>query len=341
MKFDNVIIFSIETTRANNIEIVASTKALAAKSRGKGRRVNVVTLLKKSSSSSSKFKISPEEGGVDLIREPRVGVYINGHHGTYSSKTPDAIHAYLSRLRGAEDYVIGRINIVMCRFMDHHDAPRQILDEETEADTAIHELIFALKRYGQTPTLVIYAKPIWVYNEWTHQTMLRSGIGVPAHMRTFDEQNVGRKFWMNPLTRFVKSDQARDQFKLRWTYHRGIGYRIEHAAIEEIPDHTETVPMPNLNRFAALPMPPMIEEVVQTVPVNPRWQRDGEVTHCPQCAQEFSFFTRRHHCRKCGKVVCSRCSGHRQVVERPASSTGAALATSGGRVRVCNACFSG
>lgn len=31
--------------------------------------------------------------------------------------------------------------------------------------------------------------------------------------------------------------------------------------------------------------------------VLPRWQPDAEVTYCPICRQQFSFFVRKHHCR--------------------------------------------
>lgn len=40
---------------------------------------------------------------------------------------------------------------------------------------------------------------------------------------------------------------------------------------------------------------------------HPQWQLDIEVSNCPKCSKKFSFFNRRHHCRKCGKVYCSNC----------------------------------
>ncbi|KAF7557853.1 hypothetical protein G7046_g5956 [Stylonectria norvegica] len=92
----------------------------------------------------------------------------------------------------------------------------------------------------------------------------------------------------------------------------------------------------------------------------PRWQPDAEVTYCPICHTQFSFFVRKHHCRKCGRVVCNSCSPHRiiipyQYIVRPAGSEAAmpqslladGLASgyfdvngmSGGeRVRLCNPC---
>lgn len=41
----------------------------------------------------------------------------------------------------------------------------------------------------------------------------------------------------------------------------------------------------------------------------PSWQPDSEVQACPLCKLPFNFFfLRRHHCRKCGRVVCGSCS---------------------------------
>ncbi|PNY28038.1 E3 ubiquitin-protein ligase PIB1 [Tolypocladium capitatum] len=92
----------------------------------------------------------------------------------------------------------------------------------------------------------------------------------------------------------------------------------------------------------------------------PRWQPDAEVTYCPICHAQFSIFVRKHHCRKCGRVVCNSCSPHRiiiphQYIVRPPGSDismppsllldglGAGYfdvnGPSGGeRVRLCNPC---
>ena len=91
--------------------------------------------------------------------------------------------------------------------------------------------------------------------------------------------------------------------------------------------------------------------------VLPQWQPDSDVSKCPVCQTDFHFFYRKHHCRKCGRVVCAACSPHRitiprqYIVQPPASSDGEQIpaspvtAASSGRnlgggeiVRVCNPC---
>ncbi|CCH45249.1 E3 ubiquitin-protein ligase [Wickerhamomyces ciferrii] len=47
----------------------------------------------------------------------------------------------------------------------------------------------------------------------------------------------------------------------------------------------------------------------------PIWQPDEEVNSCYLCNKEFTFFFRRHHCRKCGNVVCGDCSNTRTSYE--------------------------
>ncbi|GFO21195.1 Rabenosyn-5 [Plakobranchus ocellatus] len=39
-----------------------------------------------------------------------------------------------------------------------------------------------------------------------------------------------------------------------------------------------------------------------------RWVPDSEVPACLNCGKSFSLFTRRHHCRLCGGIMCDKCS---------------------------------
>ncbi|KAH0629923.1 hypothetical protein JD844_012414 [Phrynosoma platyrhinos] len=42
----------------------------------------------------------------------------------------------------------------------------------------------------------------------------------------------------------------------------------------------------------------------------PDWVPDSTCSHCMACRLPFTFLRRRHHCRSCGKIFCSRCSSH-------------------------------
>ncbi|QIW98463.1 hypothetical protein AMS68_003981 [Peltaster fructicola] len=81
------------------------------------------------------------------------------------------------------------------------------------------------------------------------------------------------------------------------------------------------------------------------VPPIPQWQPDEDVQKCPVCQQEFTLFFRKHHCRKCGKVVCGDCSRHRitvplRFVAQPPWAADSILQYPGASapVRVCNPC---
>ncbi|XP_076804222.1 uncharacterized protein LOC143448385 isoform X2 [Clavelina lepadiformis] len=62
----------------------------------------------------------------------------------------------------------------------------------------------------------------------------------------------------------------------------------------------------------------------------PRWIKDNEVTMCMTCSKPFNkLLRRRHHCRACGKVVCSKCSMHETTLQYDP----------GKQQKVCEDCF--
>lgn len=60
------------------------------------------------------------------------------------------------------------------------------------------------------------------------------------------------------------------------------------------------------------------------------WQEDGP--QCNQCQSEFSTINRKHHCRKCGDLVCVLCAPNDN--QRPVPEFGYMES-----VRVCLKCF--
>lgn len=38
----------------------------------------------------------------------------------------------------------------------------------------------------------------------------------------------------------------------------------------------------------------------------PAWMNDDEILQCMNCEDTFSVWKRRHHCRVCGKIFCSK-----------------------------------
>lgn len=75
---------------------------------------------------------------------------------------------------------------------------------------------------------------------------------------------------------------------------------------------------------------------------NAQWERDESVKQCRECQRRFNFILRRHHCRKCGRIFCDRCSSHwasldpSDIVYDPTSPDVPASATP---QRLCQGCF--
>ena len=47
----------------------------------------------------------------------------------------------------------------------------------------------------------------------------------------------------------------------------------------------------------------------------PVWVPDSSCKECMICAVKFTAFVRKHHCRQCGRVICSPCSPYRVASE--------------------------
>ncbi|KAK0396274.1 hypothetical protein QR680_001651 [Steinernema hermaphroditum] len=75
-------------------------------------------------------------------------------------------------------------------------------------------------------------------------------------------------------------------------------------------------------------------EVQEALPlpayVGVRWVPDSDCEQCTACGSPFTIVRRRHHCRNCGRIFCSRCSANSLCLPELGYDR---------KVRVCNLCF--
>lgn len=67
----------------------------------------------------------------------------------------------------------------------------------------------------------------------------------------------------------------------------------------------------------------------------PKPDSDATVCDAPSCTRTFSYFTRRHHCRRCGNIFCDTHSPHLVPLDQNAS-----FHPLGHRSRACEFCWS-
>ncbi|GAN09199.1 FYVE-domain-containing protein [Mucor ambiguus] len=74
------------------------------------------------------------------------------------------------------------------------------------------------------------------------------------------------------------------------------------------------------------------------------WESNEQALDCRRCHRWFNFLTRRHHCRKCGQVICDRCSANRallpshQIIQPPHATNLDQEQCSQQPQRICDTC---
>lgn len=82
---------------------------------------------------------------------------------------------------------------------------------------------------------------------------------------------------------------------------------------------------------------------LQQTSLIPVWEDDSDARECRGCSRKFTFFNRKHHCRRCGRIFCADCSSHRahlaadELVIDPAMPE-MLLNESIGASRICSSC---
>ncbi|KAI8092314.1 FYVE zinc finger-domain-containing protein [Gilbertella persicaria] len=75
------------------------------------------------------------------------------------------------------------------------------------------------------------------------------------------------------------------------------------------------------------------------------WEMDRQAPECRRCHRRFNFLVRRHHCRRCGQIVCDKCSSNRlrlpveELVEDPMIPPSQYPHLASQTQRVCDTCF--
>jgi hypothetical protein len=72
----------------------------------------------------------------------------------------------------------------------------------------------------------------------------------------------------------------------------------------------------------------MVRNQDELLAAKSNWSPDT-IPHCEVCLKTFTFRRRRHHCRKCGCIVCYKCSSQAIVIPRLGK----------GLQRVCDSCY--
>lgn len=93
--------------------------------------------------------------------------------------------------------------------------------------------------------------------------------------------------------------------------------------VNDEPPHQPTVEPPPAN-----PDPPETTTTDNLGKEAPVWIPDAEATSCQHCETKFTVIKRRHHCRACGFVLCSKCCNLKYRLEYLDDVA-----------RVCNKCY--
>jgi GTPase SAR1 family protein len=69
------------------------------------------------------------------------------------------------------------------------------------------------------------------------------------------------------------------------------------------------------NDVAAAPIPAAAapSAVSSAAAMRAVWKKDEAVHACERCSRPFTFYRRRHHCRRCGGIYCADCANEKQA----------------------------
>jgi len=130
------------------------------------------------------------------------------------------------------------------------------------------------------------------------QALLRGGNGSFLEFLEDPARSVKRHVWLAlPI-------EARYHTPAADLYRRRLRAAAEGAA--ELPDVLRRVPVPKPKWQALVPKERL--SWASALLKQPAWTADADALRCELCKTFFAAWRRRHHCRRCGRCVCSSCS---------------------------------
>lgn len=89
----------------------------------------------------------------------------------------------------------------------------------------------------------------------------------------------------------------------------------------------------------------VLRQLIASITQPPVWINDNDRKSCMLCRSSFKFGSRRHHCRHCGRICCSDCSGFTVDISQfpkdfPSKHRNAYNKTVKDPQRVCKTCYS-
>uniref|UniRef100_K3X0A3 FYVE-type domain-containing protein n=1 Tax=Globisporangium ultimum (strain ATCC 200006 / CBS 805.95 / DAOM BR144) TaxID=431595 RepID=K3X0A3_GLOUD len=110
---------------------------------------------------------------------------------------------------------------------------------------------------------------------------------------------------MEKLLRY-KSDPLKIDFMKRTPLHYCMEKGMEDEAIV-LMRHGADMNIPD-GEGVRVVVHPKATNLLRYLSATPSWISDADIHECMICLEPFPFFSRKHHCDRCGRISCSDCS---------------------------------
>ncbi|XP_017083839.2 zinc finger FYVE domain-containing protein 26 homolog isoform X2 [Drosophila eugracilis] len=179
------------------------------------------------------------------------------------------------------------------------------------------------------PCPYCFEKTGHVYDVRTSSGSERGAGGTPAKLRFQLGQTTSEAFILLNFNSYQQDHFVGQEcldLLLRIYASKALDYNVANVRATSEPSSLGTDVQNSLDSLCgAFVMP-------KQAPNRQQWTRDEEASHCMCCRRAaFTMLMRRHHCRRCGRVVCYACSTHRLRIPELYDEL---------EVRICNDCAS-